>query len=174
MALPARNRVDFNDRLTALIAVGRELGLAANLIPSPGGANSRRSYLGIINSYRTALSLGALPSLDYSGFVPALNVLLANAAAVLRPELVTPPSYSSNATPPIAGSILTCTTGVWLNTPSSYTYQHKRNGVNIGTNQNTYTMVAGDLGGKIITGDVVAINAAGSSTPVTSNSIVVP
>ena len=175
MALPARNRIDFNDRVGALIAVGRELGLASNLIPSPSMANSGRTYLGVINRYRIAIGLTALPSLDYSGFVPALNTILANAAAVLRPELVTAPVVTSNATPPISGSVLTTTNGTWLNSPGSYTYQWKRNGTtNIGTSVATYTIVAADLGGKSITCDVTATNGAGASTPATSNAIMVP
>jgi hypothetical protein len=174
-ALSARTQIDFGSRAAALIAVGHELGLPASSIPSYGIANSSRTYLKFINVYRAALSLPLLPGLDYSGFVPALNDILSNAAAVLRPEVVTAPYASSNATPPIVGSVLTCTMGTWLNTPTSYAYQWKRNGTtNIGTNANTYTIVSADLGGNSITCDVTAINAAGSSTPSTSNAVQVP
>jgi hypothetical protein len=175
MALPARTQVDFGSRAAAIIAVGHELGLPASSIPSYGIANSSRTYLKFINIYRGALSLPLLPSLDYSGFVPALNDILSNAAAVLRPEVKDNPFVSSNATPPVVGSVLTSTTGNWLNTPQSYTYQWKRNGtVNIGTSVATYTIVSADLGGNSITCDVTAINAAGSSTPATSNAVQVP
>jgi hypothetical protein len=174
-ALPARTQVDFGSRAAAIIAVGHELGLPASSIPSPNIANSNRTYLKWINNYRAALALPLLPGLDYSGFVPALNAILASAGAVLRPEVVTAPYASSNATPPVVGSVLTSTVGTWLNTPTSYTYQWKRNGTtNIGTSVATYTIVSADLGGNSITCDVTAVNAAGSSTPSTSNAVQVP
>ena len=67
------------------------------------------------------------------------------------------------------GSVLTTTNGTWTNSPSSFTYQWKRGATNIGTNTNTYTLVAADSTAAI-TCVVTAINAAGS-TPATSNII---
>jgi len=67
------------------------------------------------------------------------------------------------------GSVLTSTTGTWTNSPTSYTYQWKRGATNIGTNANTYTLVAADSGAAI-TCVVTATNALGSSSA-TSNTI---
>ncbi len=62
---------------------------------------------------------------------------------------------------------VTTTDGTWTNSPSSFTYQWKRNGVNIGgATANTYTIVTADIG-TTITVTVTATNAAGS-TPATS------
>jgi len=67
------------------------------------------------------------------------------------------------------GSVLTTTNGTWTNSPISYAYQWKRGATNIGTNTNTYTLVAADSGAAI-TCVVTATNASGS-TPATSNTI---
>jgi surface protein len=65
--------------------------------------------------------------------------------------------------------VLTSTIGGWTNSPTSYTYQWKRGVTNIGTNANTYTLVAADSNAAI-TCVVTATNASGS-TPATSNTI---
>ena len=80
----------------------------------------------------------------------------------------------NTATPVISGStalggVLTSTTGTWSNSPISYAYQWKRGATNIGTNANTYTLVAADSNAAI-TCVVTATNASGS-TPATSNTI---
>lgn len=67
------------------------------------------------------------------------------------------------------GSVLTTTNGTWTNSPISYTYQWKRGATNIGTNTNTYTLVAADSTASI-TCVVTATNASGS-TSATSNTI---
>jgi hypothetical protein len=87
-----------------------------------------------------------------------------------------PPSVPVSSAPPVIsgtttlGSVLTTTNGTWTNSPTSYTYQWKRGATNIGTNANTYTLVAADSLASI-TCVVTAINAAGSSIPATSNTI---
>jgi hypothetical protein len=70
-------RIDFGSRVSALRTVGAALGLSAAQIPDRTCANSQRTYLKWINAMRVAKSLQPLPGLDYSGFVPALNVLVA-------------------------------------------------------------------------------------------------
>lgn len=60
------------------------------------------------------------------------------------------------------GDTLTCTMGNWLGTPTGYAYQWKSNGVNVGTNSNSYTVAAGDSG-HTITCVVTATNAGGST-----------
>lgn len=64
------------------------------------------------------------------------------------------------------GQTLTSTTGTWSNTPTSYSYQWKSAGSNVGTDQNTYVPVTGDIG-NTITVTVTASNTSGS-TPATS------
>ena len=175
MALAARPRIDFNNRLAAMIAVSEELGLPANQVPSQSGANSRRTYLRYINNCRSALALPLYTSLDYSGFVSALNAIAA-AAGTTKAEIVNNPYASSNATPPITGSVLNSTTGIWLNAGgATYAYQWKRNGTNIGTNSANYTLLAADVThGYTFTCDVTATTGAGASTPATSNTVLVP
>jgi hypothetical protein len=79
------------------------------------------------------------------------------------------------ATPVISGtttlgSVLTTTNGTWTNSPTSFAYQWKRGATNIGTNANTYTLVAADSLANI-TCVVTATNVVGS-TPATSNIII--
>ena len=69
------------------------------------------------------------------------------------------------------GDVLTTSNGIWLGSPTSYSYQWKRGAINIGTNANTYTLVSADAT-RNITCVVTATNAIGS-TPATSN-IVTP
>ena len=85
-----------------------------------------------------------------------------------------PPAPVNTVLPVISGtttlgSVLTTTNGTWINSPSSFTYQWKRNATNIGTNANTYTLVLADSGADI-TCVVTAINGGGS-TSATSNII---
>lgn len=175
MALAIRPRIDFGSRLAAMIAVCEDLGLPANQVPSPGMANSGRTYLRYINYCRAALSLPLYTSLDYGSFVSALNAIAA-AAGTAKPEIQTPPFVSSNATPPVAGSVLTSTSGTWLNAAgATYAYQWKKGSTNVGTNQATYTVLAGDVGAAaVFTCTVTATTGAGASTPSTSNPITVP
>ena len=175
MALTIRPNIDFNDRLAAIRAIGEDLGLPANQIPSQSMANSSRTYLRFINFCRAALALPLFTSLDYGSVTSALKNIAA-AAGTSKPENTFAPMISSNATPPVAGSVLTSTTGIWINAGgATYAYQWKRNGANVGTNQATYTIVAGDVGtNHTFTCDVTATTGAGASTPATSNIIVVP
>lgn len=62
------------------------------------------------------------------------------------------------------GSELTCSQGTWTNSPTSYTYQWKRDNVNIGSaTANTYTLVEADEG-TAIKCTVTATNASGSNS----------
>jgi len=97
----------------------------------------------------------------------------------------TPPVYGPSPVPPsntvvpavtgtaAVGQVLTCTMGTWYGTPDFYAYQWKRDGVNIGTNANTYTTVAGDSGHAV--GCVVtATNMWGSGVAPLSNTRAIP
>jgi len=69
------------------------------------------------------------------------------------------------------GEVLSTTTGTWTNSPSSYAYQWKNNGSNIGgATSSSYLLTAGDVG-DTITVDVTATNGSGSSTPATSSGV---
>jgi len=86
--------------------------------------------------------------------------------APAAPVNSTLPVISGNTT---VNSLLTSTNGTWTNSPTSYAYQWKRGATNIGTNANTYQLVAFDSTAEI-TCVVTATNATGS-TPATSNTI---
>lgn len=77
------------------------------------------------------------------------------------------------------GQTLSTTNGSWTNSPTSYTYQWQRDGVDIsGETSSTYTVVAADIGpgtagiGTGIRCNVIGINGAGSSSPSASNALV--
>jgi hypothetical protein len=64
------------------------------------------------------------------------------------------------------GQTLTCSTGTWGYTPTSYAYQWKKNGVSIGgATSSSYTVQAGDSG-AVLTCEVTATNVTGSTTAV--------
>jgi hypothetical protein len=177
MALATFQNIDFNNRLAAIRTVCEDLGLPANQVPAQSSANSDKTYLKYINFCRAALSLPLFVNLDFNSVVPAINNI-ALAAGATKPENVTAPFANSNATPPVQGSVLSCTTGTWLNAAgATYAYQWKKSGTNIGTNSSTYTLLAGDVNltpDAVFTCTVTATTAAGASTPSTSNNVVVP
>jgi hypothetical protein len=73
---------------------------------------------------------------------------------------------------PEQGETLTANEGMWLNDPTSYTYQWKENGVNIAALSTSRTFVlTGTQVGKTITVSVVGINATGSGTAALSSGV---
>jgi hypothetical protein len=79
--------------------------------------------------------------------------------------------------PPYAnGSVLTCTQGNWLGTPTTKNYQFRRDGVNFGSNSttSTYTIVTATDSGHSIDCVVTAINGQGSTIAPASNAIRIP
>ena len=87
------------------------------------------------------------------------------------PVIVVDPVISGSV---ILGEMLTTTNGVWSNSPSSYSYQWQRDGIDIsGATSSNYTVVGDDVRAEI-TCDVVATNGSGSSTPATSNTLTNP
>lgn len=62
---------------------------------------------------------------------------------------------------------LTCSTGTWTGSPTSYSYQWKRGVTNVGTNSSTYTLVTADVG-STMTCTVTATNAVGSGNATSS------
>jgi hypothetical protein len=71
---------------------------------------------------------------------------------------------------PTVGQTLSTTNGTWDNSPSGFTYQWRRNGVDItGANAQTYALVTAD-GGASVTSRVLATNASGTGSA-TSNAV---
>ena len=175
MALAVRPDIDFSSRLAALRAVCEDLGLPANQVPDQGMANSQRVMLKFINNCRAALSLPLYLSMDYTKFTSALNEIGA-AAGTAKPEIVNAPFASSNATPPVVGSVLSVTNGIWLNAAgATFSYQWLRDGTAIsGQTAATHTVVSADTGGHELSCNVTATTGAGASTPSTSSIVVVP
>lgn len=69
---------------------------------------------------------------------------------------------------PEAGQKLACSTGTWLNSPTSYRYAWQRDGLNIaGATSLVYTVATADVG-QAVTCAVVAVNSSGSSAPAIS------
>ena len=91
-------------------------------------------------------------------------------AASQSPVNTVAPVISGNT---LVGSVLSCTQGTWTgDAPITYTYQWKKNTINIsGQTNSTYTSVAGDVGATI-TCMVTGTNVAGNASA-TSNGIVV-
>lgn len=87
------------------------------------------------------------------------------------PPLVAPtntvaPVITGTATP---GYTLTCSTGSWTYSPTSYSYQWTADNSDIsGATSSTYVVQAGDVG-KAIRCEVAATNAAGTGDPATSS-----
>ena len=82
------------------------------------------------------------------------------------PALVTPPFLSGL---PILGQVLSCTSGVWTNNPTSYSYQWYRDPfpggnqqVILGAVNSTYTVTPSDLNCFIIC-EVGATNIIGTN-----------
>lgn len=90
----------------------------------------------------------------------------------VKPGLIDVPYASANAHPVVIGTVCSCTTGNWIGSPTSYTYQWRRDGTNIsgGTSAN-YPAVAADIGGHALTCVVKATNAQGTTTASPSNAI---
>lgn len=85
----------------------------------------------------------------------------------------------TNATAPVVtgtrvvGQTLSTTDGTWNGSPSSYTYQWKRDGAAIlAATANTYVAVTADIG-HVITCAVTALSSHGTSSPVNSNGITI-
>lgn len=85
----------------------------------------------------------------------------------------------NTALPVITGTVrtgesLSCSTGTWTNSPSSYTYQWTRDGVDIGgATSSTYAVTPTDIP-ALIACEVIATNGTGDSLPATAASVSSP
>lgn len=73
-----------------------------------------------------------------------------------------------------SGETLTCSTGTWTNSPSSYSYQWTRDTVDIGgATSSTYVVTPTDIP-ALIACKVIATNGTGDSLPATATSVSSP
>lgn len=71
----------------------------------------------------------------------------------------------------VVGQTLSTTDGTWNGSPTSFAYQWKRDGTNIGgATSNTYLLVTADAN-TVVTCAVTATSSHGTSTPATSNGL---
>lgn len=87
------------------------------------------------------------------------------------PENTVLPAITGNVR---TGESLTCSTGTWTNSPSSYAYQWTRAGVDIGgATSSTYAVTPTDIP-ELIACEVIATNGTGDSDPATATSVSSP
>ena len=77
MPMAPYTHLDVGARITALRTVGFALGAGNVSVPDNKASYDVANAAYWINKLRATQALGPLPSLDHSGFVPALNVLAA-------------------------------------------------------------------------------------------------
>ena len=85
-----------------------------------------------------------------------------------------PSAPPANVTVPFVTQVaanMNCTMGTWDHEPTSYAYQWRSDGTNIGTNSPTYAVQAGDVG-NTFTCIVTATNSKGSTAAPVSNGVV--
>ena len=124
------------------------------------------------NDVNLVVNMGKGGNLSNASMIAAIDSVVAVASP---PGNVDVPYASANASPPVVGTVCSCTVGNWVGTPTSYTYVWQRNGVAIGgATAATYTLVSADTGTKQIRCVVTAVNAQGSTAAPPSNIISVP
>jgi hypothetical protein len=100
-----------------------------------------------------------------SGGTTTANSNTVGPIAQAEPQNTAVPTISGTTT---EGQTLTAANGTWTNSPSSYAYQWRRNGVDIsGATSGTYVLVLADVG-TTITVRVTASNASGAGPAATS------
>jgi hypothetical protein len=77
MPMAAYRSVGDNERISAILAVGKALAIPNASLPSQSASQGDQHCLVWINNIRMVEALPRLPSLDYGGFTSALNVLVA-------------------------------------------------------------------------------------------------
>ena len=114
---------------------------------------------------------------DIAGLPAPFNTL---PPAITDLEKEQPSPDPANTTPPTisgknsVGELFTVNDGTWVGTnPITYTYQWKRNGINItGETNSTYTTVLADLG-QTISCEVTATNIIGSTSAISDTATIV-
>jgi hypothetical protein len=112
-----------------------------------------------------AISEGAIPCYNSPIGMPVWD---AGAPPVGVPINIIPPIITPVG-PAIVGTLLSVSTGLWTNNPTSYFYGWRRNGATIpGSPLNTYTTVAADVG-TVIDAIVQAMNSVGGGIALLSS-----
>lgn len=169
---PAAVNAELNAIATALAA---DTTTHDETIENPASAALR--FGDLVNTDFTDLILyhvnkakaGNLSNATMAQAIDGVTGALAKPGVVDVPFLYGVPPYGN-------GSVLTCTSGNWVGTPSGYTYQFRRDGVNFGsaTSTATYTIVTASDSGHTISCVVVATNGQGSTTAPASNGVGIP
>ena len=123
----------------------------------------------------TYLQIGADDGTTVVSLVSAINVFGTSNPAASNAISVPVSSVPVATTAPVVtggklvGDTLSCTTGTWTHSPTSYTYRWLRDGVAIGgATSSTYVRVAADIG-PVIRGAVVGHNALDDGIEENSN-----
>lgn len=137
------------------------------------------TYGGAADLWGTTWTADDINSSGFGAVLSMLGVNLPDTDGYGAVDHMTLRVYYTASSPPVnsvapavsgtaqVGQTLTSTTGTWSNTPTGYSYQWKAAGGNVGTDQNTYVPVVGDIGATI-TCTVTASNADGPGTPAES------
>jgi hypothetical protein len=137
---------------------------APNSLVAPAAGWASRLGNDLILLINEAKGAGLSNSQIISGIDDAVGVAHA-------PGVIDIPYASANAKPAIVGTVCSVTNGNWTGSPTGYTYQWKRDGTtNLGTAA-SYTLIAADVGGHLISCVVTATNAQGSTAAPPSNAI---
>lgn len=175
--LPIYFTIGEGARVGVLFALGTALknaGASTLNVISQGSSYPHSNVTQRINDLIAAAnSLGVTPplpsylSLDYNGFVPAINAI--SAAVNGLPANTAAPVASATSLSVAGGGIASVTTGTWTGSPT-YTYQWYRGGTAIaGATTNSHTLVAADVG-LTLTCTVTGTNASGHVSA-TSNAV---
>lgn len=149
----------------------------------PGGADEARilGMLGAVQTCRVVFPGGAMASFsafftDFSPDSPLDGIMVAavkykitgqvTMAAAVAPVNTQLPAISGSDGTPSSGDTLTAFNGIWSGEPTTFAYQWKKDGTNIGGATSKTYLVAGGDSTHAITVAVTASNTAGSATAV--------
>lgn len=110
--------------------------------------------------------VGGAANVSITGVGGAANIVIASPVSTEAPSLVAAPVLSGSTE---VGNTVSCSEGTWEGNPTpTYSYQWKRDGVNIsGATSNTYTTVVADIGTEL-TCEVTATNVVDSASATTA------
>jgi hypothetical protein len=97
---------------------------------------------------------------------------LAELGVIEEPPPTDPPENVDVPHVSQSGDVLSCTMGNWTGAPTSYAYQWQMDGADVGTDADSYTVTADDVG-LTATCIVTATNAIGSTAAPPSVGVVV-
>jgi len=141
----------------------------ANGVPIAGAINSTRIMTSAEIGKVITCSVTASNYAYGAVATTAATSAVISAAQPVPVNTVAPTASGTGA----VGSTLTATSGTWTNSPTSYTYQWRRNGVNIaGATASTYVVVSADVN-TTLTCRVSAVNAGGEGAPFITSGIVI-